>query len=75
MLLLPYWTMLCCRLCLTYAEEKKPGIWKEVAQHPLPSAAPDGPATAAQEEHLLLLRNAIAAGLLLDTCTCLVVAV
>ena len=31
-------------------------------------ARPAGPAEAAQEEHLLLLRNATAAGLLLDTC-------
>ena len=45
---------------------RKDQAWKEVALPPPPSAGPAGPAGAA-EEHLLLLPNAAAAGLLLDT--------
>ena len=48
--------------------------WKEVAVHPPLSTGPPSPAGAAQEEHLLLLRNATAAGLL-DLCTCWFVSV
>ena len=57
--------------------EKKKKAWKEVARHPPLSAGPAGPAGAVQEEHLLLLlRNATAAGLLLEhmyvlVCICL----
>ena len=46
-------------------KEEKPA-WKEVARHPPLSAGPACPAGAAQEEHLLLLRKATAAGLLLE---------
>ena len=49
--------------------------WKEVARHPPVAAGPAGPAGEAQEEHLLLLRKAIAAGLVLDTSTCWFVSV
>ena len=57
--------VLCCRLCLTFTEKTKQA-WKEVARHPQLSAGSAGPAGEAQEEHLLLLRNARAAGLLLE---------
>ena len=47
-----------------------------MARHPPLSAGPAGPAGAAQEEHLLLLRKATAAGLLLEhmyvlVCNCI----
>ena len=47
-------------------KRKKKQAWKEVARHPLLSVGPAGPARAAQKENLLLLRNATAAGLLLE---------
>ena len=46
-----------------------------MALHPPLSAGPAGPAGAAQEERLLLQRDAIAAGLLLDISTCWFVSV
>ena len=42
---------------------RKNQAWKEVATHPPLLAGPAGPAGAAQEEHLLLQRNASAVGL------------
>ena len=56
----------CCRLCLTVTGKKKKQASKEVARHPPLYAGPACPAGAAQEEHLLLLRNATAAGLVLE---------
>ena len=50
------------RLCLTFAEEKKPGMERS-GPAPTTSLRLAGPAGAAQEEHLLLERNASAAGL------------
>ena len=69
--------VLCSWLCLTLAEIEriKKKAWKEVAVHPPLCAGPARPAGAAPEEHLLLLRDTAAAGLRLDRCTCLDVAV
>ena len=47
-------------------KKKKKQTWKEVARHPPLSAGPACPARVAQEEHLMLLRKATAAGLLLE---------
>ena len=49
-------------LCQTFAGKK----WKEVALHPLLSSRPTGLPEAAQEEHLPLQKNTVAAGL--DCC-------
>ena len=46
--------------------KKQRQAWKEVARHPPLPAGPACPAGAAPEEHLLLLRKATAAGLLLE---------
>ena len=55
----------------------KKRAWKEVALHPPLSTGPADPAGAAQEENLLLLRIATAAGLMLEhmymfVCLCIV---
>ena len=53
-----------------HGKDKIKKAWKEVARHPPLSVGPAGLAGAAQEEHLLLLQNATAAGPQLDICTC-----
>ena len=51
---------------VTLTGEKISLAWKEVARHPPLPAGPAGPAGAAPEEHLLRLRKATAAGLVLE---------
>ena len=61
---------ICCLLCLTLTGKKIKQARKEVARHPLLSAGPACPAGAAQEEHLLLLRNATVLNCCWNICTC-----